>query len=600
MMAQPYAFDHKLKFWVKPGFEGIGYSDGVSAEDYIFESMMQCHDRSAGSPELSQHIRDWPSEYHFSGARHNLLRPFRFGPEHMILELGCGCGALTRYLGETGARVVAVEGSRRRAQITAARCHDLPNVKVYCDNLIDFSYPEKFDFVTLIGVLEYSPAFIQGEHPAGTCLRHARSLLNDQGTLVLAIENQLGLKYLNGCSEDHVGIPYYGVNGLYQGNDPVTFGRHVLSEILTTAGFPEQEFFFPYPDYKLPGMIISETALQDPRINLADLMIHNTGRDYAQSGHRAFAEDIAWRAMIKNRLLADVANSFLICAGPARLTRRNVAWYAKLYSRGQRHRCYQIQSTIGPDETGLITVSKQRIFPEEHSVGHPWLAHAFTDSNYLHGELLVGLIHSAMAREASLDTLAANFSPWIHFLLAHALQDDKNPKLLPGHFVDCIPTNMIQLLSGEWRYFDDEWVSGTSIPLVWTLIRGIIYSLNDCLENASLQAMTYRQFVTHIAAKNGVVLQDKDFVTAAHFESRLIEMCHANQATIPRFNVFLDNPLFLTVRLAQTSSNYTQSLAWHQAELARVKKTVSWRITAPLRVIWNFAKRLVCRRQAGR
>ena len=57
---------------------------------------------------------------------------------------------MSRYFGETGASVIAVEGSSLRAQIAAERCRDLPNVKVVCDNIIDYISDEKFDYVTLI------------------------------------------------------------------------------------------------------------------------------------------------------------------------------------------------------------------------------------------------------------------------------------------------------------------------------------------------------------------------------------------------------------------------------------------------------------------
>jgi 16S rRNA A1518/A1519 N6-dimethyltransferase RsmA/KsgA/DIM1 with predicted DNA glycosylase/AP lyase activity len=81
---------------------------------------------------------------------------------------------MTRYLGETGATVIAVEGSLRRAEIAAERCRDLRNVSVYCDNLIQFEAEGHFDIVTLIGVLEYAPCFISSEDPVGACLAAAR------------------------------------------------------------------------------------------------------------------------------------------------------------------------------------------------------------------------------------------------------------------------------------------------------------------------------------------------------------------------------------------------------------------------------------------
>lgn len=587
MTERPYLFNTELKIWVTSSHDGTSYSDGDAAEQRLLSALEQCRNVSVASEELRAHITDWPSEYHLSPARHNLLRPFTFGPSHSILELGCGCGAMTRYLGETGAKVVAVEGSRRRAAITAERCRDLPNVSVYCDNLIDFQADNAFDFVTLIGVLEYSNQFISGPDPVHVCLKKAGNFLTKDGALILAIENQLGLKYFNGCNEDHLGIPYFGINGLYRKEDPVTFGRHVLIEKLSESGFPVHEFFYPFPDYKLPGLILSEGALRDGRLNVADLLIHNTGRNYPETNHRAFSEDLAWRVAVENGLVAELANSFLVIARPTGSKSTPTNWLAKIYSRGRRYPRYQVESTIARDETGSLEVHKRKLFPEA-SADEKWLRHFVSDSTYLAGNLLVSKIHKAMAREAGIEELAICFGPWLKFLRAHAAKDEKGEHMLPGNFVDCIPANLIETASGELLYFDAEWVSKDPIPFEWTVIRGIINSLIDCLENRTVSTMTYRQCISYIAEKSGINLHENDFSTADQYETRLVAQCHSDSSSKPRLTDFLDSSLFLTFRLA----NVGPELAWHRAELGRVKSTFSWRITAPLRIIWNLALKL--------
>jgi hypothetical protein len=111
--------------------------------------------------------------------------------------------------------------------------------------------------VTLIGVLEYSRRFIDAADPVLECLRRARSWLAEGGMLILAIENQLGLKYFAGCAEDHLDLPYAGIEGLYGKRTAVTFGRRELAELLARAGFASQEWHFPFPDYKLPGVVVA-------------------------------------------------------------------------------------------------------------------------------------------------------------------------------------------------------------------------------------------------------------------------------------------------------------------------------------------------------
>jgi 16S rRNA A1518/A1519 N6-dimethyltransferase RsmA/KsgA/DIM1 with predicted DNA glycosylase/AP lyase activity len=66
--------------------------------------------RVFGQMSLRKKITDWPTEYHFSRQRHCLLRPLNIQAGEDVLELGCGCGAMTRYLGEIGAIVDSIEG----------------------------------------------------------------------------------------------------------------------------------------------------------------------------------------------------------------------------------------------------------------------------------------------------------------------------------------------------------------------------------------------------------------------------------------------------------------------------------------------------------
>ncbi|NIP87889.1 MAG: class I SAM-dependent methyltransferase, partial [Gammaproteobacteria bacterium] len=87
--------------WVREGevaSEDFRYSDGERAETYLEEVISAASDRSTFSPELERAIIDWPSEYHLSSKRSNLLRILDLGSAQRVLELGCGCGAVSRFL----------------------------------------------------------------------------------------------------------------------------------------------------------------------------------------------------------------------------------------------------------------------------------------------------------------------------------------------------------------------------------------------------------------------------------------------------------------------------------------------------------------------
>src|SRR5262245_45720380 len=129
-----YLLDPETNVWIKDNYKNhIPYSDGDDVENQIYEALRKCKDVSVLSEELESHIFNWPSLYFFSKKRANLLRPFAsLLKGKTILEIGCGAGSISRFLGECGAVVHAIEPSFRRAAIAAERCRDLPNVKFYC------------------------------------------------------------------------------------------------------------------------------------------------------------------------------------------------------------------------------------------------------------------------------------------------------------------------------------------------------------------------------------------------------------------------------------------------------------------------------------
>src|SRR3954468_21894415 len=111
------------------------YSDGTEVEARLLRIVRSANDLSSLSPELAEQGREWVTRYHLSRVRRDLLRPLSGLLSGRVLEVGAGCGALSRFIGETAATLVALEPSAARAAVAAARCRDLQNVSVIVDNL---------------------------------------------------------------------------------------------------------------------------------------------------------------------------------------------------------------------------------------------------------------------------------------------------------------------------------------------------------------------------------------------------------------------------------------------------------------------------------
>ncbi|KAA6002054.1 bifunctional 2-polyprenyl-6-hydroxyphenol methylase/3-demethylubiquinol 3-O-methyltransferase UbiG [Pantoea sp. M_5] len=301
--------NEKTTLWSPSDMKDFAYSDGEETENYIYKTISEVSDVSVDSKELEPFIVDWPSTYHLSPVRSNLLRPFQeWMKGKRILEIGCGCGAISRFLGENAAEVVSVEGSFRRATIARSRCRDLPNVTVICapsDTLPDFG---DFDAVLLIGVLEYARVFV-GKNGEQKLLQACKKRLKKEGKLFVAIENKLGIKYFSGAREDHVNLPMYGLNNSYDEKSVVTFGRKELLNELDKAGFKDTLEYIPLPDYKLPCTVVTPLGWQKHSRALSQLAMESAHKEKQLVPQHLFSIEQGIKNIWNNEIAADLSSS---------------------------------------------------------------------------------------------------------------------------------------------------------------------------------------------------------------------------------------------------------------------------------------------------
>lgn len=469
--------------WVPTGHRAaFGYSDGDAVEARLLAWVRSVADRRVLSEELRAGITDWPSRYHLSPLRANLLRPLAgWLTGRMVLEIGAGCGALTRYLGELDAPVVALEGSPRRAAIAAARCADLANVAVIADSFQHFAPAARFDVITLVGVLEYARLFYPaapGIDPVAALLTDARALLKPGGVLLLAIENQLGLKYFAGSREDHVAVPMHGIEDRYRADGVVTFGRAELGDRLDAAGLPARAWWYPFPDYKLPVSVLSEAAVSGRHgLDLAPLPMGSVVADPQVPPHWNFSLEQAWRVIFRNRLAGELANSFLVVAGAAAADLPAADVLVHHYAVDRRP-AFAKAVTIRAAGDGTA-VTSARLAPDAPLPALPLRQHLES------GPFVPGLLWQCRLLELlnqpgwSPEVLADWAEVWLVALARRAgsaraaLVWDAQ---LDGRLVDAVPRNLVQ--QGETGAFIDlEWELVDGLAFRHLFYRGVVLSL---------------------------------------------------------------------------------------------------------------------------
>jgi predicted O-linked N-acetylglucosamine transferase (SPINDLY family)/SAM-dependent methyltransferase len=480
-----YIYRAQDNFYQRAQAEAFGYQDAGNAEQRLYDIIRHALDKSVFSDELAAKATDWPSYYHLTSQRANLLRPFAEKIANgKVLELGAGCGAITRFLGELGGEVVVVEGSPNRARIIGQRCAELPNVNVFCDLIQSYETDEKFDVVTLIGVLEYAQVYVKEPNPLLTLLQKAKAFLKEDGMLIVAIENQLGLKYFNGAPEDHMGQAMYGINDSYSTTSPITFGRVELDALIRSAGFETTELYVPLPDYKTPVTVIYpegfNTAHKAAGWDIGALAAGSVVHDRQSPRHPTFSLENAWKVLARNNLVEDMANSFMFVAYPQQQAAKQHPDVLAAHYGCQRQAVFSKETQfVHADDT---------VSTRTRSTGEtPKLLQADWEQSAYHGgtlwmDKLTQLVNRPNWRVEDLtawaqvwvQALAANAKPGAHTLPEFAGATD----LLPPQYFDATPTNFVVDAQGQGYFFDLEWDFAIPLPVSFVALRGLFLTLH--------------------------------------------------------------------------------------------------------------------------
>ncbi len=471
--------------------DAVSGSDGD--EEPLLEVMLGVTDRSSSSDELAAHITDWDSRYELSRMRANIVRPLRIGGDTRVLDVGAGTGALSRYLGELGAEVVALEENIDRARIAHARCVELPNVQVVCGRPADLRDDEGFDVVILCGVLALAPEMYGGTGGPQELLEVLARLTRPTGALVVAIENQLGVGQLVGHAERHHGRPWVGVEGYGDPRSARTWTRSELSDLLSVAGCTEQRWLYAFPDYRLAATVVADRAYDESdAARFLDQLLGSPARvDEAPPAVHADARRVH-RSCLAAGIGRDVASSFVVVASIAgdaadRLLDPDVlAWRFG----NERRRIWLRETVVRASDDGR-TASQERLVVDGGRPEVGWLSQTITASRpYRIGPTLdQDFRRAAAARDE--DSMRAVLQRWREHLrdqerprdecrAVHPYLGTDADRMLPPSWVDVSLDNFVDE-DGELYFIDDEWVvpEGVASELavaraLWWLARGMI------------------------------------------------------------------------------------------------------------------------------
>lgn len=505
--------------------DSLPYADG--AEGHLLALMQEAEHTAAGSDALARRITDWPTRYHLSPARANLLMPLKLGPGKRVLDVGCGTGALLRAIAESGAEAYGVEGSYDRCLVAAERLRGMDNAHILCGSLDDYlqnlpdDAPQQFDVIVVCGVLEYTGSASGGAGGPARFLDQLARLLAPGGTIALAIENQWGLKYLLGYPEDHFDTPWVGLEGYWRTTSGVrTWGKDGLEELVGAAGLEVASWYAALPDYKLPTLLIREDMLDDPS---GRALVNQFVRSpLSRPGGEVVDADpvLTFQAAVDAGLGMQLANSFLLTithAGQRAAGAEHVHDALLWLSSSERTEAWRSVRSLERAEDGGWQL---RLESGRSTVSGPLRCEREPLEAVIVGQNVEDLIRRAYVREGTDgDELRGLLRSWAALALKHLHSGDR------GALFDVMPNNFIVDRDGGWNVVDTEFSwTGEEDDDVY-LFRSLWYTAERFAEAGEVPGVTWtttrHDLTLALAEAAGLSFGDAVFEQWADFERRL-------------------------------------------------------------------------------
>lgn len=256
-----------------------------------------------GELQLRQEIRT-------SRVRRNLLDWFPFAAGSTALCFGEQSEPLLQLLAERGLAVRAAEGSQGAAgsgEPGVAEGSGEPGAAEGSrgaagsgePGAADSEEPPAADYILVVQDILRPDADLFA--PAQLAAYAAQ--LAPGGTLFLAMQNAMGLRYFAGA-RDAAAPAFFGGPAASGG---ASCTRPALEKALAAAGLAA-DFYYPWPDYVFPTDIFSDHFLP----SAGDL--RGAGRAYAPGGAVTFSEEAVYAQLLADGQFPYFANSFLVIA----------------------------------------------------------------------------------------------------------------------------------------------------------------------------------------------------------------------------------------------------------------------------------------------
>ncbi len=378
---------------------------------------------------------------------------------------GIKCGLLQWYDFEQDAKVLYIGDSRdalAKMLIDKSFAVVCAPVEQSCNTAWTQEYKGGFDYLIAVEALECT------ENPEQV-LQNWRSLLKEEGRLLLGMNNRFGIRYFCGDRDPYTGRNFDGIEGYRRAYDKKEdvfrgrcFSRNEMEKMLRAAGWNSFRFFSVLPDLQNPGLIYAEDYL--PNEDLANRLFPT----YNYPDTVFLEEAPLYESLENDGLFHKLANAWLIeCGSKEALC--DVLHVTCSMERGRESALCTVVRRRG-------IVEKRAVYPEGEARLEKLAAHAkelkergipVVDTKLEGGVCQMPLIQAEVGQVYLKKLLRTDRERFLqemdHFrdlilrssAIVESDQGDGEGAILRKGYVDMVPLNSFYI-DGEFVFYDQE------------------------------------------------------------------------------------------------------------------------------------------------
>ncbi len=438
--------------------------------------------------------------YHLSTQSQNILNWYPFQKEMKVLEIGGNLGELTGILCEQCHDVTTIEPDLAKARLLAKRHETQENLEVVVGNLENIQLDQKFDIITLIGIIPKMKQLMNRNCTLIECMQFLETHLTENGKFLIAVDNKFGLRYFAGNPENIFHEKFESLIGYSNRQEKVeTFTKVSLEQMLQTNGYTTN-FYYPLPDYRLPNVIFTDKEL--PKYNSVD----KYNPYYTDKSDTIINEIDVFREILKTdeNMFPFFANSFFLEVS----RKQQEQLYKYISFNNMRKQQYRLITKITKDYVEKQIVSKEaedhyeqikrniQILKDNHIRTVDYIENAIIRSNYIDQNCLLNNVLTHCLEYQQTETFDQIMQKYMDILKIGSYQIEKvedtifhkyqipveNKEILKEmHFVkhglwDMTFKNCFYI-EGELYFFDQEW-NEENMPIEFIVYRSILYTIS--------------------------------------------------------------------------------------------------------------------------